>query len=133
MDHRFDEGRAGVGAYARAALRVIAASLLVVYVAWNVLWLAQGRIPPSLLVGLFDVPGPTTGGTRSILALSRGDWSESLRLHALAVPIAFLFSYTVGRLVWRALRRQRLVLPAWVAVVWIAMLSVAWAMQFARA
>ena len=45
----------------------------VVYLAWNVVWLFQGIVPPSLFQALTHRPSPTTGGTRSLQHLLVGD------------------------------------------------------------
>jgi hypothetical protein len=112
-------------------LRATAVAALIVYIVWNAWWLAQGRIPRSLLKGLTGLPSPTTGGTRSVEFLVQGNWRESLRAHPLAVPIILLFGYCLLHLAWQAYRRTRLVLPSWVAWAWALLLLAAWAAKLA--
>jgi hypothetical protein len=47
--------------------------LMVVYGVWNIWCLALGTIPSSLCKALFGLPAPTSGGTRSLLVLMRGN------------------------------------------------------------
>ncbi len=104
----------------RGVATVVGLGLLAVYVLWNVFWLAQGRIPPSLLTGLTGLPAPTTGGTRSMLALARGDVLGSLYYHPFAVPIVGLLAITLVQVI----RRGRA--AGWVGRGWIILLALAW-------
>jgi len=107
-------------------LRTVAAAMLVVYGLWNLVWLAHFRVPPSLFLGLTGLPGPTTGGTRSLLCLLRGDWQDSLAYNAMTVPILGLFFFCVTCLALQLVRRQRLHLPNWVLWAWLGVLGMAW-------
>jgi hypothetical protein len=110
-------------------LRTTAAAAAVVYVLWNLFWLSYARVPPSLFLGLTGLPGPTTGGTRSLLCLLHGDWQTSLAYNAMTVPILGLFAFSVGLLVIQAIRRERLRLPSWTPWAWLGVLGVAWAIK----
>lgn len=123
---RLDEGQRGLASLWRAGLRPLAIALLVVYLVWNLFWLGQGRIPPSLFLAITGLPAPTTGGVRSLAALGRGDWRASLEWNALALPMAGLFVFCLGSLAWCAARRSRLRLPPWTLAAWIGVLSGAW-------
>ncbi len=125
MADRLDEGDARVTSRFTAALRVFAAALFVVYLWWNAYWLARGRMAPALFLGLTGIPAPTTGSSRSLLALADGDWRESLRQNALAVPLTAVFFYAILRVVWCVARRRRVALPAWIAWSWLGLLAVA--------
>jgi hypothetical protein len=108
-------------------LRPAACSLFVVYCVWNVFWLAQWRIPPSLFWALTGLPCPTTGGTRSLLCLARGDWAGSLHWNLLTVPVVALLAVTLacaGRCLWT--RRPVLLHPRFL-LAWASLLAVAWA------
>jgi hypothetical protein len=99
---------------------------LAIYISWNAYWLCNGRLAPSLLRSLAGIPAPTTGGTRAIRCLLCGDWRESLRYNALAVPIAILLLATVAALVLRFVRHKPLLLPnSWFAL-WAIVLIFAW-------
>lgn len=128
---RLDERRRELARISHGGLRTLAASLLIVYLGWNAIWLVQGWIPPSLFLALTGLPSPTTGGVRSMTALAEGDWRASLEFNALAVPITLLFVYCVARLGWCAARRDRLVLPRWTLPAWIGVLSLAWVLKLA--
>ena len=86
-------------------LRWCAFFMFVYYVGWNLYFLAQGRLAPSILTGATGIPSPTTGGTRSLQALLRGDWLESLRCHPLTVPLIGWYALTVGLLVTRVCQK----------------------------
>ena len=114
---------------AHFVLRTTAAAMFVVYVLWNLFWLAQARVPPSLFLGLTGLPGPTTGGTRSFFFLLQGDWQGSLAYNAMTVPILGLLVFSVASLVVQVIRRQRLRLPNWTLWAWLGVLGVAWALK----
>jgi hypothetical protein len=80
----------------RKFLRVAAVVSFLAYCLWNVYWLAQGQIPPSIFRSATGLPAPTTGGTRAVIALCRGEALESLRYNAMAIPILLLFTLTIG-------------------------------------
>ena len=113
----------------RSALRVFAMGMFVLYILWNLYWLAQARIPPSLLKGLTGLPAPTTGGTRSFCCLLHGDWRGSLLYNAMTLPILALFVFSVGLILSQLLRRRRLRLPSWTAWAWLIVLVTAWVVK----
>jgi hypothetical protein len=96
------------------------------YVAWNACWLAQGRVPPSLLLGLTGLPAPTTGMTRSTLAFLEGDWSAAFLWNPFTLPFCALLLFTVGEIAWKYVEKRRLVMSKPLAVAWPTLLLVAW-------
>jgi len=111
-------------------LRPLAAALFCVYIVWHGLWLCHGRLAPSLMIALTGLPAPTTGMTRSLQALIRGDVRVALVWHPLSLPLSFLF---LGSILWLCLcawRRQRLVLPEWIWRTWAALLIASWGAKF---
>jgi len=129
---RGPEGKGDTRRLFHSGLRVLALALLVVYCLWNVFWLGQGRLPPSLFLALTGLPAPTTGGARSVLQLCRGNWRESLRHNPLAVPLCLLFGLSLSWLVVQCLRRRRLSMPGWLGWAWAVVLGAAWVVQLAR-
>ncbi|MBT3378130.1 MAG: DUF2752 domain-containing protein [Lentisphaerae bacterium] len=111
-------------------LRPVAVALLCVYVAWNAFWLCHARLAPSLMVALTGLPAPTTGMTRSLRALVRGDLGSSLFWHPLAVPLLVLFGGSLLQVGWCLWRRHRLCLPEWVWRTWVVLLLLAWGTKF---
>ena len=95
-------------------------SALVVYLCWNVRWLAAGHIPPSMLTWATGFPSPTTGGTRSMRALLDGDLALSLYYNPMTLPIVALLTFTIGQVLIKG-RGEK-----WLAAAWITTLSVAW-------
>ncbi len=100
-----------------------------VYAGWNLYWLEQGRLPPALFKGLTGWPAPTTGFTRALLVLGRGQWATSLGYNALAVPMLLLLAGCLLRLAAQACRGRRLCLPGSVLKLWGILLVVAWVLK----
>ena len=115
----------------RRSLRGLAIGLSIVYGLWNIVWLAQGEIPPAIFKSLTGLPAPTTGGTRALRALLAGQGHESLRWNALAVPLGALYLVTVGWLFAAWVSRRTLRIPAWFLPLWIGLLLAAWALKLA--
>ena len=110
-------------------LRLFATALFVVYVGWNAWWLAHEQLPMSLMKGLTGLPAPTTGLTRSLLLLWRGEFGASLTFHPLAIPMMALF---LGSLAWLAagwIRHGPLRLPAWLYRPLLITLACAWVIK----
>ena len=106
----------------RQIAAAVGLSLLSVYVGWNVWFVWRGQVPPSLLTGLTGLPCPTTGGTRSLMALLRGDVAASLYFNPMTVPIVGLLAVTMVA----ACRRCA---GVWLARAWFALLLVAWVIK----
>ena len=102
---------------------VVGLSLLAVYISWNVYWLASGAVPPSMLTGLTGLPSPTTGGTRSVMALLDGDLARSLYFNPMTLPLIGLMAVTVGQI---AVKRRG---DDWLVTAWVVLLSVAWVIK----
>lgn len=100
------------------------------YLAWNISWLASGRIPPSALRALLGVPCPTTGCTRALLYLLRGDLHASLLWNPFLVPILTLLGMSLLMLTLAALRKNELVLPRLMGTAWCSVLFMAWLSKF---
>ncbi|HTU26313.1 MAG TPA: DUF2752 domain-containing protein [Pirellulales bacterium] len=115
-----------LGQLAIEGLRLSACGLFAVWCLWNALWLVERQIPPALFCALTGLPCPTTGGTRSIACLLRGEWAESLRANALAIPIALLLALTLACLAGRLLAGRPLRLGGRFLTAWGAVLAVAW-------
>ena len=115
----------------RSGLRAVFTALLAVYGGWNLYWLAQLQLAPSLFQTLTGLPCPTTGCTRSFLALCRAEWQESLRFNALLVPICLLAIVSVLLLGGQAVQRRKLSLPSVLVVLWGIVLPLAWILKLA--
>lgn len=101
------------------------------YVLWNLLWLSRGYIPPSFFSYCTGLPCPTTGMTRSLLALGKGD----LKNFFLYNPFTFIYLALMGTslviLARQATARETLVLPSPMARSWALALSIGWLLKFA--
>ena len=100
------------------------------YLAWNIIWLASGKIPPSALRALLGIPCPTTGCTRSLVSLFHGNLRASVLWNPFTIPILVLLGASLQILFLAALRRKELVLPKWVGVSWWSILLMAWISKF---
>ena len=121
----------GCGDFARQLLRAVGFGVAAVYGLWNVWWLAQGQVAPSLFTGLTGLPCPTTGGSRSFLALCNGNLIGSLHYNPMTLPILLLLLITLITLAGRALRHKPIRLPMVFLHAWAALLMIAWIVKFA--
>jgi Protein of unknown function (DUF2752) len=113
-------------------LRSIAFAMLVVYLGWQIYWLAQGTIPPSLLLAATGIPAPTTGGTRSLRALLDGDWRLSLNHNAMTLPIMAISLYSFLLIVAQKCRGMKPNLPRRIVIAWVVILSLAWIIKLSQ-
>ena len=113
-----------------AFLRPLALAAFAGYVLWNLFWLARGAIPPSILLYCTGLPCPTTGVCRSLLALRHGHYRLALLLNPLTMPYLALLAASALILLRQFVRRQRLLLPGFLAWCWTASLSLGWAAKF---
>ena len=114
------------GWYVLSALVVV---LLVAYAGWWGFWLGHGRLPMSPLKALAGIPSPTTGCTRSLACLARGDLVRSFSFNPFTLPILALFATSLVWLLVCVLRRRRAVLPRAMALAWLVLLGAAWAVK----
>jgi hypothetical protein len=104
----------------------VALAMGCVYLWWNVAWLRLGSRAPALSLALFDIPAPTTGGSRALRALLEGRVVDSLAWNPMALPIVLLLLMSIGVLAHRLARRDRIVLPRRIAWAWLVTLALAW-------
>lgn len=98
-------------------------SMLIIYLGWNIRWLAAGRIPPSMFTAATGLPSPTTGGTRSVRVLLEGDVITSLYYNAMTIPIVCLLAITIGQVLIKGSGEH------WLIAAWITVLLIAWAIK----
>lgn len=101
------------------------------YIVWNVLWIASGRVPDSILKGLTGLPCPTTGCTRSVVALMHGEWLQAFFWNPFTLVFATLAVWSGARLSAQFLRRERLALTPFMARLWMFALAAGWIAKFA--
>lgn len=112
-------------------LRIFAAALLITYIAWNALWFSQGRLAPSLFMGLTGLPGPTTGFTRSLLQLLHGNIIESLRFHPFTIPIILMAIATVASLLRNGAQKQQWRIDQRLLIPWLLLILIGWVIKLA--
>ncbi|MCA9213532.1 MAG: DUF2752 domain-containing protein [Planctomycetales bacterium] len=101
----------------------VGVSLFAFYLAWNAWWLSMLQIPPSIFWASTGLPSPTTGGTRSFLALLDGNISLSLRHNPATIPILATLFVTL----WFVVRRGSA--PDWIRQIWVYLLFAAFVMK----
>jgi hypothetical protein len=101
------------------------------YLLWNVAWLWSGAIPPSILTAITGIPCPTTGGTRSLVAVLRGEWIQAILWNPLMPVYVGLLVYSATALGLQFIRRERLVLRRAVARFWMLALVMGWIAKLA--
>ena len=113
-----------------APLRTLAVAGFLVYLSWQAGWFFHtGGPAPTLLVAV-DLPAPTTGISRSLLALGAGDWQRSWFFHPLAVPLLLVFLYAIARTLWQLARRERPSLGSFGSWALFGLLAVSWVVKF---
>jgi hypothetical protein len=113
-----------------ATMPVWARASFAAYLAWNILWLASGKLPPSMLLGIVGIPCPTTGFTRSLASLLHGDVRASLLWNPFTIPFLILLALSFHKLSLAALRKKEILLPKWMAAAWLITLIAAWFSKF---
>lgn len=103
---------------------------LITYLGWNIAWLSQGSLAPSLFKALFGLPAPTTGLTRSLFEMAAGNVHQALLWNPFTVPICALFAVTIALAV-SVTRGTRPTLPPAILILWVVTLGCAWAAKFA--
>lgn len=117
---------------ARMTLRSMGFALLFVYGAWNLLHLFYRQVPSSLFLEFTGLPCPTTGGTRSLLALIHGDFALSLRWNPATLPLLLLAGATCVHIFAAVVKEGRVRLSDSLARSWMILLAVGWAVQIVQ-
>lgn len=117
----------------RLFCKTLGLSALAGYLAWNVAWVSHGKIPPSIFLYVTGLPCPTTGMTRSLLLLARGDVTGSLSQNPFTLPYLALVAVSLALVLRDAARRRPPALPPQLAWAWALALGAGWAVQIALA
>ncbi|TWU38247.1 DUF2752 domain-containing protein [Novipirellula artificiosorum] len=114
-------------------LRWLAYVSLAFYLGWNLWEIMVGhRVPRSIFFAATGMPCPTTGGTRSMLALLQGDLALALHFNPFAIPITALAVISIIHLVVCRLRPPHpFRLPNLYLPLWLTLLGIAWVYQLA--
>lgn len=110
-------------------VRPIALGMFGFYLLWNALWIASGKVPVSILTGLTGIPCPTTGCTRSIIALFHAQWLQAFLWNTFTLVYVILLAYSGSVLATQFVRRKRLVLKPFVAHLWMVSLAAGWVVK----
>ena len=117
--------------WVRRSVKTIALIAFAGYVVWNAAWLLHGRIPPSIFFYCTGLPCPTTGMTRSMIALCRGNVRDFFLFNPFTLIYLALIGGSVLFVLQRYRRQQPIVLPSFMAWAWLAALGLGWLAKFA--
>jgi len=108
-------------------LRWLAYSLAAAYIVWNAWWLVvQNQLPQSMFYAATGLPCPTTGCTRSLVALCHGEFAASFRLNPFSLLISGFAILTAMHLIINRMRApKRFVIPSHYVPAWLGILGVA--------
>ena len=120
-------GQVSIAIIAKRLLQITAGGLFMYYCVFNVYWLSYFNVPPSILYFHFDIPCPTTGCTRSFLALVDGNIGMSLHYNPFTILYFILIGITLSVLLKIIYRKDPLLLPRWVSSSWLLLLMTSWA------
>ena len=101
------------------------------YVAWNAAWLLNRHVPPSIFMYCTGLPCPTTGMTRSLLALCHGDLRDFFLFNPFTLGYLTLAGISVVTLFHRYIRGATFVLPGLLGWSWLVFLVLGFAAKFA--
>ena len=127
---RNQTGRLNSEVLGRTLLRFVAAAAFVFYCAWNIFWVSHKKLPPGILIYYTGFPGPTTGCTRAVAALMRGDWRQGILWNPLALIFIALLLLSGAVLFVNWFKKQRIVLPNWLGIAWLVALAAGWGAKF---
>ena len=100
------------------------------YIAWDLFFLVQGKVPRSIFKSLTGLPCPTSGGWRSFRALLRGDLAGSFLYNPFTAVFLLLMLASGVCIVRCLLRKKPILLPPWLAAGWFVSLALAWVAKF---
>ncbi|MGL4854903.1 MAG: DUF2752 domain-containing protein [Lentisphaeria bacterium] len=90
------------------------------YLIWNLTFMFNRTIPPSICLGLFGFDAPTTGMTRSVCALKNLEIAKSFYLNPFTIPTILIYFYSLLMLF------QRKNISVLAVRFWLIILSLAW-------
>lgn len=106
--------------------RLLGCTSLAAYITWNLHWLALKKIPPSIAIGVFHIPAPTTGMTRSFFCFLKGDFFTSLKWNPFTIPLILLLAWSLLSLIKQVVKKEKLNLNRVQVTAWLFILVTAW-------
>jgi hypothetical protein len=113
-----------------ALLKFIGLGGLAGYLVWNAYWLAHGRLAPSIWTCATGLPCPSSGMTRSLMALLEDRFADFILYNTCTIPLLLLLAYSAYRLARCWKRKTDVVLPAFLGWLWLATILGAWLSKF---
>jgi hypothetical protein len=113
------------------SLRPLAVVAFLGYLAWNLAWLVQGRIPDSIWRGVTGWPCATSGCTRSLRCLWEGNYRDAVLFNPMTLAYISLLLSTAWVLYRRFQAGRQLLLPRLLAYGWLASLGMGWLLKLA--
>ena len=115
--------------FSSKCLMFIAFGTFFIYIIWNLYWFTQGRLAPSMLLGFTGIPAPTTGMTRSFMALLSLDIQLSLSYNPFTLITIALIIRSSIIFINRYLLGKNQSLSYFMQWSWIITLSASWLYQ----
>ena len=123
-------GRLKGKALVRWLMLICAGTTFVVYLAWNIVWISCGTVPPSLLVYFTGLPCPTTGCLRALNAYSSGELLEGFLWNPVLPFFIGLLAISFAIILTRAISGKKIVLPNYLGTLWLVTLACGWILKF---
>lgn len=104
--------------------------LLCLYFVWNLFFLVQKEVPPSIFKYFTGFPCATSGGIRSIKCLFNGEYKDFFYFNPFTCVFMGLFLISMWKLFLCFIRKQSKSLPHWLGITWLITLGCAWIVKF---
>ena len=107
-------------------IKTIALITFAGYIVWNAAWLFHGQIPPSIFSYCTGLPCPTTGMTRSIICLCRGNALNFFLFNPFTLVYLALTGGSFLLMLNRCIQRKDIAIPGFIAWAWMVALEMGW-------
>lgn len=96
----------------------------VFYVVWNIFFLLNGSIPPSIMYKLTGIPSPTTGMYRSFIGIIQMDYKVYITNNPFVIPFIILLLCTTVILVTKYKNKQPLLISNNMGISYLLILAI---------
>lgn len=110
--------------------RKLAILIFVFYVFWNLYWISNYSIPPSIFNYFTGLPCPTTGCTRSLNCLFNKEYKQFFLFNVCTVPYIVLIGLSFFSILSNYILFGMLKISNYLALSWWFTLSIGWFFKF---
>jgi hypothetical protein len=93
------------------------------YVAWNMFFLLEGIVPPSIMYKLTGIPSPTTGMYRSFIGIIQMDYMVFITNNPFVIPFVLLLFRTAFILLTKFKNKQPLLISNNMGISYLSLLA----------